>query len=436
MRVLVIGSGGREHALAWKLQQSPLVNEVYCAPGNPGMASLADCVSIDPSEIVELADFAEKLSIDLTVVGPELPLMLGLVDEFKKRGLRAFGPSRLAAELEGSKAFAKEFMQRHGVPTARFQIANTFEHAQSIIDKKTPGLPFVVKADGLAGGKGVTVAHSREEALAATKAIMQQRTLGSAGDRLVLEEFLEGDEVSFFAFSDGSNVLPLVAAQDHKAAFDGDEGPNTGGMGCICPATMMKAETLKRILQEIVFPTISGLAAEGRRYQGLLYFGLMVTAEGPKVLEFNVRFGDPEAQALLPRLKADLFPLLKEVAEGRLGQHKLEWMREPAVTIVLASGGYPGHYEVGKPIEGVDRAKGVEVEEGVYLFHAGTRQSEDTLVTAGGRVLAVTGVGQNLRAAIDRAYTAVGRIRFDGMHYRTDIGHKALARLSGGAPSE
>ncbi len=427
MRVLVIGSGGREHALVWKLKQSPLLKEIYCAPGNPGIAQLADCIDVDPSNIVELADFAEKLSIGLTVVGPELPLILGVADEFQKRGLPVFGPSRAAAELEGSKAFAKDFMKRHGIPTARFQVVGSAEEAHTVIKKKELGLPLVVKADGLAGGKGVTVAATTKEALEAADHLSQQK----AGSRLVLEEFLEGEEVSFFVLSDGAKVFPLVAAQDAKRAFDGDEGPNTGGMGTVCPATMLRAETLKRIMQEIVLPTISKMDADGRRYQGLLYCGLMITKDGPKVLEYNVRFGDPETQAVLPRFKGDLLALFKEVAEGNLAQHKPDWSRDPAITVILASGGYPGSYETGKKIEGVDLAKGVDIAEGVCLFHAGTKESEDSLVTAGGRVLAVTGIGQNLKVAIERTYQAVGSIRFEGMHYRKDIGQKALARMSG-----
>jgi phosphoribosylamine--glycine ligase len=435
MRVLVVGSGGREHALAWKLKQSPLITELYCAPGNPGMATLGDCVDIDPSDIVELADFAEKLSISLTVVGPELPLILGLADEFQRRGLPVFGPTRTAAELEGSKAFAKEFMRRNDIPTARFQVVSSVQEAKSLIKSEELGLPLVVKADGLAGGKGVTIAASTGDALSEIERLLEEKALGAAANRLVLEEYLEGEEVSFFALSDGSKVFPLVVAQDHKTAFDGDKGPNTGGMGTVCPATMLKAETVKRILQEIVLPTVSKLGSEGRRYQGVLYCGLMITRDGPKVLEFNVRFGDPETQTILPRFKGDLLPLLKEVADGHLGQHKPEWIREPAVTVVMASGGYPGSYEVGKPIEGLDPAKGVEIAEGIYAFHAGTKKSEDQLVTGGGRVLAITGVGQNLKAAIEKTYEAVSGIRFEGMHYRKDIGQKALARMSGEGPA-
>jgi phosphoribosylamine--glycine ligase len=431
MRALVVGSGGREHAIVWKLKQSPLLKEVFCAPGNPGIAHLADCIDIDPSDIVQLADFAEKLSVGLTVVGPELPLILGVADEFQRRGLPVFGPSRAAAELEGSKAFAKDFMKKHGIPTARFHVVNDPDEAHAAIHKEELGLPLVVKADGLAGGKGVTIAATKKEALDAADRLLKDKALGTAGSRVVLEEFLEGEEVSFFVLSDGAKVFPLVAAQDAKRALDGDQGPNTGGMGCVCPATMLSAETLKRIMQEIVLPTISKMAAEGRRYQGLLYCGLIITKDGPKVLEYNCRFGDPETQAVLPRFQGDFLPLFKEVAAGKLEQHKPEWSREPAVTVILASGGYPGSYQTGKKIEGVDLAKGVEVAEGVRLFHAGTKKSEDSLVTAGGRVLAVTGIGQNLKVAIDRAYQAVGGIHFEGMHYRKDIGHKALARMSG-----
>ena len=431
MRVLLVGGGGREHALAWKLKQSPDVSELYCAPGNAGIAAIADCVPINPSNIVEMADFAEKLKIGLTVVGPELPLILGLVDEFQRRGLTVFGPNRAAAELEGSKAFAKNFLKRHDIPTARYQVVESMDDAKALLKSDEIGMPLVVKADGLAGGKGVTIVQSKKETLEVAEQLIEQCQLGSAGTKLVLEEFLEGEEVSFFALSDGANVLPLVAAQDHKRAFDGDEGPNTGGMGCICPATNLNAETLEHIVREIVHPTVSGLAAEGRRYQGLLYCGLMLTADGPKVLEFNVRFGDPEAQAILPRLKSDLLPLLMEVANGRLGQHQPEWTREPAVTVVMAAGGYPGKYESGKLIEGIDATQ-VEQSEGTYVFHSGTASAEDGLVTSGGRVLAVTAVGQNLKRAIDRAYEEVGRIRFEGNHFRTDIGGKALAQLTGG----
>jgi phosphoribosylamine--glycine ligase len=431
MRVLVVGSGGREHAIVWKLKQSPLLKEIFCAPGNPGISQLADCIDIDPSDIVELADFAQKLSVGLTVVGPELPLILGVADEFQRRGLPVFGPSRAAAELEGSKAFAKDFMKKHAIPTARFHVVNDPDEAHSVIKKEELGLPLVVKADGLAGGKGVTVAATTKEALEAADRMLKDKAFGTAGSRVVLEEFLEGEEVSFFVLSDGAKVFPLVAAQDAKRALDGDEGPNTGGMGCVCPATMLSAETLKRIMQEIVLPTVSNMAGEGRRYQGLLYCGLIITKDGPKVLEYNCRFGDPETQAVLPRFQGDLLPLFREVAEGKLEQHKPEWSREPAVSVILASGGYPGSYQTGKKIEGVDLAKGVEVAEGVRLFHAGTKKSEDSLVTAGGRVLAVTGIGQNLKVAIDRAYQAVEGIRFEGMHYRRDIGHKALARMSG-----
>jgi phosphoribosylamine--glycine ligase len=431
VRVLVVGGGGREHALVWKLRQSSEISEIYCAPGNAGIKALADCVPIDPSDIVELADFAEKLSIGLTVVGPELPLILGLSDEFQRRNLPVLGPNRAASELEGSKAFAKDFLKRHKIPTARYHVVSSLEEARTVIEGDEVGLPLVIKADGLAAGKGVSIVETREEALELATKLIEGRQLGSAGTRLVLEEHLEGDEVSFFALSDGHNVLPLVAAQDHKRAYDDDQGPNTGGMGSICPATILKAETLRSIVKDVVHPTISGLANEGRKYQGLLYCGLMITAEGPKVLEFNVRLGDPEAQAILPRLKSDLFPLLREVSEGRLGQHKLEWTREPAVSVVLASGGYPGTCESGKAIEGLEPGK-VEIDEGVYAFHAATKMEEGKLVTSGGRVLAVTGLGQNLKAAIDNAYRGVDRITFEGRHYRKDIGSRALARLASG----
>lgn len=426
-----MGGGGREHALCWKLKQSPEVTELYCAPGNAGIAKIADCIDIDPSDIVELADFAEKLSVGLTVVGPELPLILGLADEFQRRGLPVFGPNRAAAELEGSKAFAKDFLQRHDIPTARYHVVKSMEEAASVIESDEVGMPLVVKADGLAAGKGVSIATSREEALEQSERLIADRQLGSAGTRLVIEEFLEGEEVSFFALSDGHNVLPLVAAQDFKRAYDDDEGPNTGGMGCLCPATNLKADTLKSIVTEILNPTISGLAAEGRKYQGLLYCGIMLTAEGPKVLEFNVRLGDPEAQAILPRLKDDLLPLLLEVAEGRLGPHRPEWSREPAVTVVMASGGYPGSYETGVPIDGLGDGS-AKLDENTFVFHAGTKADGDNVLTAGGRVLAVTALGQNLKTAIESAYKGIARIRFEGHEFRKDIGRKALERITGG----
>lgn len=430
MRVLVVGSGGREHALVWKIRQSPNVKEVYCAPGNSGIASLADCVDIDPSDIVELADFAQKLSIGLTVVGPELPLILGLADEFERRGLPVFGPNRAAAELEGSKAFAKEFLKRHNIPTARYHVVNSLEEAKEAIAGGEFELPYVIKADGLAAGKGVTIVETKKQAKDLVQRLIEGRQLGSAGTRLVIEEFLTGEEVSFFALSDGHNVLPLVAAQDFKRVNDDDQGPNTGGMGALCPATILKAETLKQIVKEIVHPTISGLAGEGRTYKGILYCGLILTPTGPQVLEFNVRLGDPEAQAIIPRLKSDLLPLLAEVAAGRLGQHRLEWTREPAVTVVLASGGYPGSYETGLPIEGLGDGS-VDRAEGTYVFQAGVKKDGDAFVTSGGRVLAVTAVGTNLKAAVERAYESAATIRFEGCHYRKDIGRKALARLAG-----
>jgi phosphoribosylamine---glycine ligase len=430
LRVLVVGGGGREHALIWKLRQSPEVTEIFSAPGNAGIRSLADCIPIEPSDIVELADFAEKVSIGLTVVGPELPLILGLVDEFQRRGLAVFGPNRAASELEGSKAFAKDFLKRHKIPTARYHVVSSMEEAKAVIEGGEVGLPVVVKADGLAGGKGVVIAESKAEALEVAQKLIENRQLGSAGTRLVFEEFLPGEEVSFFALSDGHNVLPLVAAQDHKRAFDNEEGPNTGGMGSICPATNLNADTLKHIVKDVVHPTISGLATEGRKYQGILYVGLMLTADGPKVLEFNVRLGDPEAQALLPRLKSDLFPLLREVSLGHLGQHRLEWVREPAVTVVLASSGYPGKYETGKVIKGLEAGQ-VEMDEGLYVFHAGTKTENGKIVTSGGRVCAVTGISHNLKGSIDRAYEGVERIHFEGRQFRKDIGQKALARLVG-----
>jgi phosphoribosylamine---glycine ligase len=426
MKIVVVGNGGREHALAWKIRQSPLVTELYCVPGNAGMAALADCVPIDTTSIVEIADFVETVKADLTVVGPELPMVLGISDEFQRRGLTIFCPTRAAAELEGSKAFAREFMERHHIPAPRFAVCSSPSEAREVLQSGRLGYPVVVKADGLAAGKGTVIAKDLASATTAVDEIMAERRFGSAGDKLVLEECLEGEEVSFLVFSDGARVVPMVSAQDHKRAFDGDQGPNTGGMGAVSPATNVTLESHKRIMQDVIGPTISGMAAEGRPFRGVLYAGIMMTAQGPKVLEFNARFGDPETQAILARMRSDIVPLLLEVARGQLREPKIEWATEPAVCVVLASQGYPDAIVTGKKIEGLERLTG---QNDVIVFHAATALRDGAVVTVGGRVLGVTALGATHEGAIARAYEAVRALSFDGMQYRTDIGHKALARL-------
>jgi phosphoribosylamine---glycine ligase len=429
MKILVVGNGGREHALVWKIRQSPLVKEVYCAPGNAGIAELADCVPIDTSNIVEVADFAQSIKADLTVVGPELPMVLGIGDEFRRRGLSIFCPSRKAAEIEGSKAFAREFMQRHNIPSPRYEICGSPDEAKAFVKRAPFGYPVVVKADGLASGKGTVVAENEAEALDAVASIMSEKKFGSAGARIVMEEFLRGDEVSFLVFSDGSRVVPMISVQDHKRLSDGDSGPNTGGMGTVAPSTNMSLDVHKQIMQEIILPTVKGLDAEGRRYQGVLYAGLMMTDAGPKVLEYNARFGDPETQVIMARMRSDLVPVLKGVADGQLGDSKMEWTKEPAVCVVLAAGGYPDEVETGKEVKGLAALKGIP---DLQVFHAATALKDGKVVTVGGRVLGITALGQNLDAAVQRAYDAADKIHFDGMQFRKDIGAKALARLHPG----
>lgn len=425
MKVLVVGGSGREHALVWKIRQSPLVKEVFCASGNAGIATLADCVPIDSSSIVEVADFAQTIKADLTVVGPELPMVLGIADEFKRRGLSIFCPSRAAAEIEGSKVFAREFTRRHGIPSPNFETCTSLEAARDFVGRAPFGYPLVVKVDGLAGGKGTVIVKDREEALEAVSQLT--RKFGTASSKLVMEEHLTGEEVSFLVFSDGSRVVPMVSVQDHKRVFDGDLGPNTGGMGTVSPSTSLNVDIHKQIMQEIVLPTIAGLAKDGRRYQGVLYAGLMVTEEGPKVLEFNARFGDPETQVIVARLRSDIVPILQGVAEGQIDEDtKLEWAKEPAVCVVLCTSGYPDAPQTGQEIQGLESLAG---EKDVNVFHAATARREGRLVTVGGRVLGVTATGANLDAAIQRAYEATAKVSFDGMHYRRDIGQKALARL-------
>ncbi|MBN1141114.1 MAG: phosphoribosylamine--glycine ligase [Deltaproteobacteria bacterium] len=421
MKILVIGSGGREHALVWKIAQSPLAEKIYCAPGNPGIAALAECLPIAVDRIEELLTFARENAVDLTVVGPELPLTLGIVDRFRAAGLAIFGPDKKAAQLEGSKAFSKQLMARYGIPTAAFATFSDFAEAEAYI--RSRGAPIVVKADGLAAGKGVYVAQTVDEALQGLKEIMVECAFGEAGRKVVVEEFLDGEEASFFAFTDGRHILPLAACQDHKAAYDNDTGPNTGGMGAYCPAPVVTPALYEKIVTEVVRPTIDGMAAEGCPYRGILFIGLMIKGAQIKVLEYNVRFGDPETQPLLMRMKSDLVPVLMACAGGELEEKTLQWHPQTAVCVVMASGGYPGAYQKGFEIQGLEETAGMG---DLFVFHAGTDRAGGRIVNVGGRVLGVTGLGSDTAAAIERAYKGVEKIRWEGVHYRRDIGHKAL----------
>ena len=421
MKILLVGGGGREHALAWKIAQSPLVEHLWAAPGNPGIAKHARCLDLAADDAEGLAGFATGHDVDLVVVGPETPLVAGLADRLRARGLAVFGPSGRAAAIEGSKAFSKDLMQRHGIPTARF--ATLTEPAAARRYARELGAPLVVKTDGLAAGKGAIVCRTLEEADAAIAQCMERREFGAAGATVVIEEFMVGEEVSFFALSSGASVFPLAAAQDHKTVFDDDRGPNTGGMGAYSPVASVDARMHARIMSEIVEPTLAALAAEGAPYQGVLYAGLMLTKEGPKVVEFNCRFGDPECQPIMARMDDDLVPLLAAVAHGERLPAPTPWTASgrSSVCVAIASGGYPGKYETGREITGVVDASALP---GVQVFHAGTARRDGALVTAGGRVLGVTAVADDLPAAIARAYEAVRLIRFEGMHYRTDIGRR------------
>lgn len=425
MKILVIGSGGREHALTWKLRESQLMDEIYCAPGNAGIAQEAECLPVNLSSPQEILELARQVHADLTVVGPEAPLMAGVVDEFEMAGMAIVGPTKAAARLEGSKIFAKQFMQRHRIPTANFMVAENFEDA--IKAAAIFGAPAVIKADGLAGGKGVVVACSHEEAERALDEFMRRKTLGSAGERVVVEECLVGEEISFIVLADGRGILPLAPTQDHKPLLDNDQGPNTGGMGAYSDDAILDKRLRDSIVRHIVAPTLAGMAAEGIPYSGLLYCGLMLTEEGPKVLEYNVRLGDPEAQPIMMRLRSDLVELLLALREGQLAALDAHWSPNPAVCVVLASRGYPGKPEVGQVIAGFE---GAESLGGVKIFHAGTQIRDQHLVTSGGRVLGVTAVAEDLPAAIQRAYAAASKIHFEGMHYRSDIGAKGLRRLA------
>jgi phosphoribosylamine--glycine ligase len=425
MRVLVVGGGGREHAIAWKLAGEPGVDEVLCAPGNAGMTSVARLAPVSAGDPDGLAALAERERIDLTVVGPELPLDRGIADLFATRGLRVLGPSRAAAQLECSKVFAKAFMTRHAIPTARYRVCDSAGAAYAAVASGEFGFPVVVKADGLAAGKGVDVAPDRAAADAAIRAAMEERQFGAAGSRVVIEECLTGPEVSFFALCDGTRALPVTSAQDHKRIFDDDQGPNTGGMGAFAPSPLVDAPMAACIMSEIVQPVLDGFREEGEAYRGFLYAGLMLTAGGPKVIEFNVRFGDPEAQVVIPMIAGELAPLLSAAAGGALGDVSLPFRRERHVGVVIASKGYPGPSPSGVPISGLERAA---VLRDVFVFHAGTASNErGEVVTAGGRVVTIVGRGATFAEAIERAYAGVSEIQFDGMQYRKDIGKKALA---------
>ena len=419
MNILVIGSGGREHALYWKLSESPQTEQIYAIPGNPGMGASAAIALDDHAAILR---FVKEHEIGLVVVGPEVPLMNGLVDELEAAGIRAFGPRANAAEIEGSKSFAKDLMKKYGIPTARYEVFTAAEPARAYIRQE--GAPIVVKADGLAAGKGVIVAMTEQEALDAVDAIMEDHSFGDAGARVVIEEFMEGEEASLLAFTDGTTIRPMISAQDHKRAYDGDRGPNTGGMGTYAPAPVMTPEMTERAVEEILKPTIAAMAKEGRIYRGCLYLGLMVTADGPKVVEFNARFGDPETQVVLPLLDSDLVAIMCACADGTLADVPIRWKDDAAVCVVLASGGYPGHYEKGQEIHGLADAEAM----GALVFHAGTAMKDGKLVTNGGRVLGVVGRGADICSAVDAAYAAATKISFKDAYYRKDIAHRALER--------
>ncbi len=427
MKVLVLGSGGREHAIVWKLRQSPRIKELYCAPGNGGISADAECLPADLKNIDSLIQLANRLSPDLTVVGPELPLTLGIVDEFQKRGWPIFGPTRAAARLESSKTFAKQFMQRHNIPTAKYAVCSTKEELREALGLFSA--PIVVKADGLAAGKGVVIAPSKEEAQRAAEEMLSGKTLGEAGSRVVLEECLKGEELSFLVMSDGERVVPLVATQDHKRVFDNDQGPNTGGMGAYSTDHIVEAEMRDWLVAHIARPVIAGMRAEGAEYKGILYCGIMMTATGPVVLEFNCRFGDPETQPIMMRMESDLVEAMEASIQGRVSAGDFRWSPEPAVCVVMASGGYPGAFEAGKLITGIEDAERIY---GVKVFHAGTTKPDNMYYTSGGRVLGVTARGTDLPDAVERAYDAVMKIRFEGMHYRKAIAARGLKHLRAG----
>jgi phosphoribosylamine---glycine ligase len=421
MKILVIGSGGREHALTWKLRESPLMEEIYCAPGNAGIAPEAECLAVDVSSPTAILELANGLRADLTVIGPEAPLVAGVVDEFERAGRAIVGPTKAAARLEGSKVFAKQFMVKYGIPTARFATADTFDQAIKTLGDF--GYPLVIKADGLAAGKGVVIAHTREQAQEVLDDFMRKKVLGASGKQVVIEEYLVGQEISFITLTDGRDLLELPPTEDYKRLLDGDRGPNTGGMGAYSHDSILSARLREAILRTIARPTLQGLAAEKAPYHGFLYCGLMLTAEGPKVLEYNVRLGDPEAQPIMMRLRSDLVELLTAAREGHVGPLEAHWTPNPAVCVVLAARGYPGKPELGQEISGHGDAESMG---GVKLFHAGTAVQDHRLLTAGGRVLGVTATAEDLPAAVERAYSAAAKIHFEGMQYRRDIGARGL----------
>jgi phosphoribosylamine--glycine ligase len=423
MKVLLIGGGGREHALAWKLRQSSRIERLYCAPGNGGISREAECVPADLKKIESLTALATQLKPDVTVVGPELPLQLGIVDAFTRRGWPVFGPTKAAAQLETSKSFAKEFMQRHRIPTAHYAICDSPDEVKDALGRFSA--PVVVKADGLAAGKGVVICKSKGEAASSAAEMLSGKMLGEAGARVVIEECLQGDELSFLVLSDGENVAPLAAAQDHKRVGDGDTGPNTGGMGAYSLSSLLDAQMVNWLLQHVARPVVQGMKEEGAEYKGILYCGLMMTAKGPMVLEFNCRFGDPETQPILMRLESDLLEGIEASIEGHISEDDFSWSDDASVCVVMASGGYPGTFDVGKKISGIEDAERVQ---GVKVFHAGTSMRDDNFYTAGGRVLGVTARAADLRAAIDAAYEAVHKVHFDGAYYRKDIGARALRK--------
>ncbi len=425
MKILMVGQGGREHSLLWKLAQSPEKPLLYAAPGNAGMAQIATCITIGATDIVNLVDFASQEKIDLTLVGPEVPLTLGIVDAFEARGLKIFGARRDAAMIEGSKSFAKNLMRKYKIPTADYEVFDDPQKAKAHLNKV--GAPIVVKADGLAAGKGAIVCPTLEAAHQAINMIMEERAFGDAGSRVVIEECLTGEEASFLAFTDGKTVLPMASSQDHKPIYDNDQGPNTGGMGAYSPAPVVTDDVHKKIMDRVMLPAVQGMAAEGYPYKGVLYAGLMIKDGEPRLLEFNARFGDPEAQPLVARMASDLVPVLEAVIDERLHEVTLEWRPEPTVCVVMASGGYPGSYEKGKVISGLDEAASVP---GVVIFHAGTALKNGKVITDGGRVLNVNGIGKDIREAIANAYQGVKKIYWEGVHYRNDIGKKALDRLA------
>jgi phosphoribosylamine--glycine ligase len=425
MRVLVVGSGGREHALVWKILQSKRVTRVYCEPGNGGTAKETGCPQHGISRIEDLADFARHEGIALTIVGQELPLTQGIVDYFEKQKLPIIGPNLAAARLEGSKLFAKQFMQRHQIPTSPYLETGSAAEARSAVDDGRFGFPLVIKADGLAAGKGVVIANEAQEAHLAIRQMLEDKVLGSAGNRVVIEKYLRGEEISFLVFTDGVHILPMVPSQDHKRVFDGDCGPNTGGMGAYSTDSLVSPELCNLIMDRIVHPTVLGMAVEGNPYSGILYFGLMLTEEGPQVLEFNARMGDPETQPVLLRLRSDIVDVFEGILEKKLDRVHVQWSTGCGICVVLASGGYPHDFEKGKPISGICKAESLS---GVKVFHAGTRLNDGDFVTSGGRVLGVTAHAENLRSAIDLVYRAVELIHFDNVHYRKDIGMKGLNR--------